>query len=385
MDTQIGVLEGFLKFCLRSRWDRQALEDGKYFQDKYNLDWVSFCHLLQEERLLPLIATLLSGQTWIPEQALNTLNRGYLSTATTNTLLFQELAQVLSQMSGSGIEAIILKGAALATQVYPNIAMRPMVDLDLLVSPNNVPEIVALLQGSGYQVIRHEEQPGFTLNYENEIALLKKDTISKMIEIHWSLFNSIYYQYKIQDEWLWRNTQAITIKQVPALMLNPEAQIFHLCGHLSFHHSGKGWLWLHDLAEILHAFGGRISWESLFDSAQRLDLVIPIKNNLLAVIDIYGNIISEPVIQQLKLLTPTLPESRYFESLTRHTKTPGKTFLDDLSYLPDWRRKLHFALSNLFPSISYMKARYDLKYPIALPIYYFYRWYLGISGLIFRK
>jgi hypothetical protein len=247
-----------------------------------------------------------------------------------------------------------------------------------------VSSVIKVLQNKGYKLVRQEEQPGFTLNYENEIGLYKQDSIPKLIEIHWSLFNSIYYQYKIPASWLWQSTQSITINQAQALMLAPEMLLLHLCGHLSFHHAGKGWLWTHDLAEIIMHYNKNLDWDQLLERAVQFDLVLALKTNLTTVIEIYGQIIPIDFLQELNRIIPSSGEVKYFSSLNLQNKTAGRTFLDDLSCLPDWRKKIHFAFSNIFPSLSYMKIRYRFDNTLLLPFFYIYRWYLGITSL-FKK
>ena len=45
-----------------------------------------------------------------------------------------------------------------------------------------------------------------------------------------------------------------------------------------------------------------------------------------------------------------------------------------------WRRRLHFAWINLFPSAGYMRQRYRLAYDALLPLCYPYRWALGLRS-----
>lgn len=371
----------FLNLCLRSRWESKPLQNWLDHTQAEKFDWTSFLNLIEDERLSPLIYYLLSNSTWIPEFVRKDLEKVYLSVATHNAILFRDLGNYLTVLAANQIDAMILKGAALASLVYPNIAMRPMVDLDILVNPKDVTHAINILQNDGYRIVRQEEQPGFTLNYENEIALLKRDVFSKMVEIHWSLFNSIYYQYKIPTSMLWNSTQTIMINQTPVLTLNPEMNIIHLCGHLSVHHSGKGWLWIHDLAEIIKHFEKNLDWKKLIELAEQFDLVLALKSNLSAVTDLYGQILPAEFLQALNRLEPSGSEIKYFTSLSKHHKSPGKTFLEDLSCLPDWRKKLHFAFSNIFPSITYMKIRYRFNHPLMLPVFYLYRWYLGITSI----
>jgi hypothetical protein len=362
-------------------WDEPAKDQANHLIKNSNINWDNFTENAVGESIAPILYGLVSSIDQFPGDILTRLNHYYYDSAVNNAILFRELNSLLLNLNNNQIEVILLKGSALATQIYPNIAMRPMVDLDILVKPKNVPGVIKVLQNNGYQLVRQEEQPGFTLNYENEIGLFKQDSIPKLIEIHWNLFNSIFYQYKIPTSWLWNSTTSISINNTPALMLNPEANLLHLCGHLSFHHFGKGWLWIHDLAEIIMHFDKNLDWEKLLDLAQQFDLVLALKTNLITVTEIYGQIIPIDFMQKLSGIEPSNGEVKYFSSLSMQHKTSGRTFLEDLSCLPDWRKKIHFAFSNIFPSLSYMKIRYRFNSPLMLPYFYIYRWYLGITSI----
>ena len=45
-----------------------------------------------------------------------------------------------------------MKGAALLDTAYPDLGLRPMEDLDLLIRPSDIPAIAKILEKSGYEV-----------------------------------------------------------------------------------------------------------------------------------------------------------------------------------------------------------------------------------------
>jgi hypothetical protein len=128
-----------------------------------------------------------------------------------------------------------------------------------------------------------------------------------------------------------------------------------------------------------------MDWELLINLAQRYDLVLSLQSNLLAVKDIYGKIIPDEIIQKLNSTSPSNSEYNYIQNLKSTQKTSGRTFLEDLNYLPDWRKKISFTFSSLFPTLAYMKVRYSFSNPLILPFFYVYRWYLGVTGLYTNK
>ena len=57
----------------------------------------------------------------------------YYNSAARNMRLYKQLENFLDKFATEKIPVIMLKGAHLAWTVYPNMALRPMADVDLLV------------------------------------------------------------------------------------------------------------------------------------------------------------------------------------------------------------------------------------------------------------
>lgn len=373
------------KIILRSRWEQDALEDALPIIRSEDFSWRAFGQFLQDERLSPLASYLLRGVDWLTDPIRDQLEKASLSTTTQNLILFRELKTILSLTNSQKIKVILLKGAVLATQIYPHMAMRPMLDLDILVSPHDASDVISIIENLGYHKARQEEHPGFTLNYENEVGLIKQESILKMVEVHWNLFNSTYYQNKIPYEKLWESAESIEFNRYQTLVLDPETQFLHLCGHLSLHHAGKGWLWVHDLAEIIMHEKYHLDWTKLINDAQKFDLVLPLKVHLHTLAEIYGAIIPGELLSTLEELQPSAYEQHHFSAVGITTKTASRTFVNDVRNIPGFRDKAIFTLANIFPSSLYMKYRYKVRHPAFLPVYYVYRWYLGIAGLFTKK
>jgi hypothetical protein len=66
------------------------------------------------------------SMTQIPNDIMTQLRSHYIESLARNMLLFDELGRVLKAFNEAGIEVIVLKGAALAQTIYPDIALRPM-------------------------------------------------------------------------------------------------------------------------------------------------------------------------------------------------------------------------------------------------------------------
>ncbi len=86
----------------------------------------------------------------IPAPILESLQNAFLKNTAYISLLYRELQQILSACQQEGIPVILLKGSYLAKQVYPEIGLRPMSDMDLMVQPRDLPRAGAITERLGY-------------------------------------------------------------------------------------------------------------------------------------------------------------------------------------------------------------------------------------------
>ncbi len=87
-----------------------------------------------------------------PEHALELLQKAYYRTVFENARKIQALEELDARLAKHGLFAIAIKGAALLDTAYPDLGLRPMEDLDLLVRHSDIPAIGKILENSGYEV-----------------------------------------------------------------------------------------------------------------------------------------------------------------------------------------------------------------------------------------
>jgi hypothetical protein len=309
------------------------------------------------------------------------LRRSSHDQASRDTFFFHELAEVLRALAVAGVKAILLKGAALAKTVYLQAMVRPMRDMDLLVSRQDVEAALQSLAPLGYVPLGAEIWPGADLVYRHSVALCKPDGATLTLELHWTLFAAQYYQHRLSMEWFWEGTLPVQVDSVPAWTLGPEAQLLHLCGHLVLHHGSVELLWLRDIAEVISLYRTRIRWEQLLKRAQMHDLLLPLQRVLPRLAEQWRVPIPESVLQQLSALRPSRQEQEVFTWLTDPDQSVARRFWADLMGVPGWPQRLRFLSMTLFPSPKHMQQRYGLRHRLIVPLYYPYHWILSLRGI----
>ena len=377
----------FLIRCLAARClapDRRpgALDAARVLAAGDAFDWQGVYQRALEERVAPLLHTVLGDEAFVPPAVRRRLQEAYLATARRNLLLFHELEEALSTLSEAGVDALVLKGGALAETVYDNIAVRPLTDFDLLVHRERASRAIEMLSALGYEQTRVEPHMGLALRHGNEVLLRKQGPLDVHLELHWSLFDSPHYQERLPMAWFWESAIQGAAAGGLAAVLSPEAQLLHLCGHLMLHHRGDELLWLHDVAELLCVYEGRIAWSLVLEMAEACDLVLPVQRVISVVAAGWGAPVPAGVLARLAGMTPSPGEVQVFSWLSGEERPVLERFWADLATMPSWSERFSYALRQLFPSRRYMRHRYGVSHPLLLPLAYPYRWGLGLYRAI---
>jgi hypothetical protein len=100
--------------------------------------------------LAPLVYSrlrALGGLGHIPRDLARECATAYVRAGIAAAQRARELGTVLAALAPAGIRPIVLKGMYLALEVYPDPALRPMVDIDVLVPRGDLERVVAILTG----------------------------------------------------------------------------------------------------------------------------------------------------------------------------------------------------------------------------------------------
>lgn len=373
------TVDDFLRLCLRQRWHRDSDAELRAAVQTLDADSTVLLQRIASERIGPLLHRAVGERDILPADVRAALQQTHRVVTLQNMLLFHEMGRCLQALAQARLAVIVLKGAALAQTVYGHPGLRQMCDLDLLVDRGDFRAVRQVLEELGYVPLRRETHPGVIEEHENEMAFRKPGRHPAPVDVHWSLFDSPYYQRSIPMDWFWQSAETAEISGVPSRILGSEALIIHLCGHLVLHHQANGLMWWHDIAEVLSAERERIDWNELLARTQAYELILPVREVLRPLARDWKVAVPPEVLRRLGELRPSANEERLFE---RHSSAQpaGQRFWSDLRALPDWRQRLRFARTNLFPSVQYMRERYRISHPLLLPIYYPYRWCRGLLG-----
>ncbi|MCI0453479.1 MAG: nucleotidyltransferase family protein [Candidatus Dadabacteria bacterium] len=255
------------------------------------LDWDEILRSAYWHNVAPMLYYNLKGfeeSQLIPENVMSQIKKEYYDNLANNMNLYAELRRVLQAFNEKGIEVMVLKGAALAKNVYGNIALRPMVDIDFMVRKEDLGSSEKLISELGY-VFAGKRSLGWYRENNYHIQYLHQDK-KIVIEIHWHILSkSEPAPIAISDAGLiqkwWERARALDFEGTKALMLCPEDLIFYLSLHFVKHRfqspnggfrgvfsSKSSLMQLNDVLRTIKYYRGDIDWQRLNFLAERYNV-----------------------------------------------------------------------------------------------------------------
>jgi hypothetical protein len=197
------------------------------------------------------------------------------------------LNAMLGGLAAQSIDAVLLKGAALAVSVYPEPCLRPMADIDVWVREHQVDEAVACLLRAGFE-IAPGSMPDGRLSASGSQRRLRHAGSRVRIELHGGV-HSLQQLSPETLERIWQGAETIAIAGRPARILCPGDALVHACLHLgSTNRFADGQLPLLDVALISVTRGSRIDWLRLARSARAEKIAVYLTVALTLARDLFG-------------------------------------------------------------------------------------------------
>lgn len=177
-----------------------------------------------------------------------------------------ELTAVCALLEGAGHAPIALKGAWLAWHAYPEAALRPVRDIDLLLTPEDVIAAFDLLCAQGYQTGPAELSPQDVLRLDKHMPpLLSPRGVT--IELHHRLWEVDGRMDHHAPASIGSDPRSRMIMREGLRYLAPADTLAHLIVHAVYDHRlDCGPLLLWDIACLLRA--SPVDWQAFWQGAE---------------------------------------------------------------------------------------------------------------------
>jgi hypothetical protein len=227
--------------------------------------------------------------------------------------LEDRLCQALDTLSAAGIEAILLKGAALGYSVYDSIVERPMADVDLLIRPECAASARALLLDAGWRWDTEGLPDECYDGHHHLPPLTDAAGTGVQLELHTALFVE-GHPFRLPLEAVWEHSRALSVCGHSARIPDVHHLLLHLCLHFAWSHVMEvgAWRVVRDV-DAISARGG-VDW----DEFGRLAIESRSATSCYWTLCLAKGLVGTPVPGAvLEVLRPVLPNF-VLSSLERH-------------------------------------------------------------------
>ena len=286
------------------------------------------------------------------------LRKAYYESAARNLLLFEALDELTAAIVSRGVRPVLLKGADFARTLYPSAALRPMSDLDLWVSPEEVARAESALASLGYRPGVPEMTPGLARAIRHARLYVGGARGDVAIDLHWSLVGHDTDRRAPSLDWFRERCVASR-----ASRLDATASLLYLAAHMKLQHYDERLplIWLSDF--YLLSLQPDVEWEALFTAARSFHWEAALAATAADVSARLGLELPSPLAAYARTASMVVPE---------HKGGPERAW-NELSTL-SFRGRAALLKAYLFPSPSYVRFRYRPRPVWTWPLCYPVRW-----------
>ena len=239
----------------------------------FSTDWQALYKVAKRHSLTPLLHERLTPiLERVPATTRDALREDRTQSAAHALFLEFELTQIVETFRAHEVPLIVFKGIPLARQLFDDAALRPMVDIDVLVHTDDVTMSTDLLTQMGWKM------PEGPQPFQIKACELTKEVFGALIylELHWT--NQRKGEYDLPEERLWQETTDTN----DGTLFTSEMALFTLVLHAA-RHSFRPYRQLVDIAHAVTRWNDSLNWDRVVDLATEAQ-ALPMLATVLALV-----------------------------------------------------------------------------------------------------
>ena len=285
-----------------------------------------------------------------------------------------QLQEIRDAFDAASIPFLVIKGPALAGTVYPDPAVRPASDIDLLVTPDRMRAARTALESIGYQCLDRRFDTARSFFGDEVFISGEGRSDRRTVELHWDLhrYSGIDREPGIED--LMDRSVEASFCSLRFQTLSPVDALMHRAMNNVFDHDRD--LRLIGLYDVL-LLAGRLEaheWAELKDRSVVWRGRLAVELSLRLTMSLFGLVPPDGDESFSDWPPPSSAERRGWRWVNRRYRSPIAYIRlhcpADGGGLAVLRSLLHFA----FPAPAYMREQFLLTSPRQLPAAYLKRW-----------
>jgi len=371
---------------------RSVLRDESPLAPEASVDeWSSLLNFLQAHWIIPFLYQKIGSlpqECRPPETITDEMRQAFLLSRVRALHMEGQLREIIEGFQEEGVRVLVLRGPALAFSLYPDPAMRPSCDLDLLVIPEDVIKARGILERLGYRCLAkrfetareffreecfiHQEKPGNTFPVD-------------LHWVHWELHSFFAGSERVDIKDLFSRAWKVETPTLAFETLHPVDYLIHSAIHLIMIHKNEMRLsWIYDTALLAQHLQVVDDWETLQERCVAWSARLPVEHCLKMAQVWAGLELPDGFDDFSTWPRPTEDESAVWADTMRHhwVTILLKRSLSNPSLL---LKRTPSLLRLLFPHPDIVRFCYPTSSNWLLPISYVRRWLRWIDDLVINR
>jgi hypothetical protein len=326
-----------------------------------------------------------NGKNAFPDIVTQELRDQSIAQAMWESRHMQLIGVLLSELAQVDVPAIILKGTAIAYDLYALPHTRSRADTDLLVEEDHLPQARRALSCVGFRREQNFEGRADDL-YTQEVWRFAANGPIHEIDLHWQAMNSMALRHALPFDDCAADARALPELHPKALAMARSNMLIHACLHRATnrlspyfvgetkYYGGDRLIWTYDIHLLSNALS-EAEWSHFCSNALRKGLAPICLDGLKFVSQRLGTMVPPYVLERLASANTETRASVY---LLR--SGPAGRAIEDLKAVAGLSRKARYLVGRALPSASFLRAKYPNSDEVSLPLLYIRRF-----AELFRK
>ena len=248
------------------------------------VDWQLFLEYAIHHRVYPTLYKQLKhtkDHLKVPTFVMQSLERLYKENTFKMLQLSAEMNEIGKLFADHDIDALFLKGPAIAHDLFGDISLRTSKDLDVLIPIDQLEKAQYILKDIGYEQVVSLESLFNEWKWRfKDISFYHPDK-EIQVELHWRLNNWPAKEPSFKE--LWSRRRVSTFTQHPCCFLGEEDLFYYLVTHGARH----GWFRLRWLMDVQQFMKRPLDWNSLHDRFERCNNIMLAGQALILASELY--------------------------------------------------------------------------------------------------
>jgi hypothetical protein len=230
--------------------------------------WQAFVEVAANHSVLGILGPVLQ-RVDIPASVAEYLQRRTVIESMWHAQVRHALADAVMVLGRVSIPVCALKGPVLATRLYDTPSVRPSIDIDLLIRPDDLFRAITCLTDADYRVDDDEVTCEYLLRYGHHLSFSRQGQPGLEVHFHaYAGFGTVIPSGALMDR-----ARVYEFDGTTVLVPRAEDELIYLAVHAAGH-SFIRLLWLYDLKQLI-ARVPAIDWQAIITRARALQVIGP--------------------------------------------------------------------------------------------------------------